>query len=109
MFEIGNLAGAVFQVIASEDIITVDGTVRANAGDVVAELTTDENGYAETDLLYLGKYEVKEIKAPESYVLNRESQFVELVYAGQEIEVRNTVNTALSTIIKGLKSVLKRF
>ena len=94
VFEIGNLAGAVFQVIASEDIITVDGTVRANAGDVVAELTTDENGYAETDLLYLGKYEVKEIKAPESYVLNRESQFVELVYAGQEIEVRDTVNAA---------------
>ena len=94
VFEIGNLSGAVFQVIASEDIITADGTVRAKEGDVVAELITDENGYAETDLLYLGKYEVKEIKAPESYVLNRESQFVELVYAGQEIEVRNTVNTA---------------
>ena len=65
VFETGNLAGAVFQVIASEDIITADGTVRAKAGDVVAELITDENGYAETDLLYLGKYEVKEIKAPE--------------------------------------------
>ena len=94
MFETGNLAGAVFQVIASEDIITADGTVRAKAGDVVAEITTDENGYAETDLLYLGKYEVKEIKAPEGYVLNSESQFVELVYAGQEIEVRDTVNAA---------------
>lgn len=94
VFEIGNLAGAVFQVIASEDIITADGTVRAKAGDVVAEITTDENGYAETDLLYLGKYEVKEIKAPEGYVLNSESQFVELVYAGQEIEVRDTVNAA---------------
>ena len=94
MFEIGNLSGAVFQVIASEDIITADGTVRAKAGDVVAELTTDENGYAETDLLYLGKYEVKEIKASEGYVLNSESQLVELVYAGQEIEVRDTVNTA---------------
>ena len=94
VFEIGNLAGAVFQVIASEDIITADGTVRVNAGDVVAELITDENGYAETDLLYLGKYEVKEIKAPEGYVLNSESQFVELVYAGQEIEVRDTVNAA---------------
>lgn len=66
----------------------------ANAGDVVAEITTDENGYAETDLLYLGKYEVKEIKAPDGYVLNSESQFVELSYAGQEIEVRDTVNTA---------------
>ena len=94
VFETGNLAGAVFQVIASEDIITADGTVRAKAGDVVAEITTDENGYAETDLLYLGKYEVKEIKAPEGYVLNSESQFVELVYAGQEIEVRDTVNAA---------------
>lgn len=94
VFEIGNLAGAVFQVIASEDIITADGTVRAKAGDVVAELVTDENGYAETDLLYLGKYEVKEIKAPDGYVLNSESQFAELVYAGQEIEVRDTVNAA---------------
>lgn len=94
VFETGNLAGAVFQVIAAEDIVTLDGTVRAKAGDVVAELITDENGYAETDLLYLGKYEVKEIKAPEGYVLNSESQFVELVYAGQEIEVRDTVNAA---------------
>ena len=94
MFETGNLAGAIFQVIASEDIITADGTVRAKAGDVVAEITTDENGYAETDLLYLGKYEVKEITAPDGYVLNSKSQFIELVYAGQEIEVRDTVNTA---------------
>ena len=94
VFEIGNLSGAVFQVIASEDILTADGTVRANSGDVVAELTADENGYAETDLLYLGKYEVKEITAPDGYVLNTESQFVELTYAGQEIEVRNTVNAA---------------
>lgn len=39
-----NLSGAVFQVIASEDIITLDGTIRANAGDVVAEITTDETG-----------------------------------------------------------------
>ena len=94
VFEIGNLSGAVFQVIASEDILTADGTVRANSGDVVAELTADENGYAETDLLYLGKYEVKEITAPDGYVLNTESQFVELTYAGQEIEVRDTVNAA---------------
>lgn len=47
VFEIGNLSGAVFQVIASEDILTADGTVRANSGDVVAELTADENGYAD--------------------------------------------------------------
>ena len=103
-----NLSGAVFQVIASEDIIPADGTIRANAGDVVAELVTDENGYAETDLLYLGKYEVKEITAPDGYVLNAESQFVELTYAGQEIAVRDTVGTAFENDYQGIEISLSK-
>ena len=103
-----NLSGAVFQVIASEDIITADGTIRANAGDVVEELVTDENGYAETDLLYLGKYEVKEITAPDGYVLNAESQFVELTYAGQEIAVRDTVGTAFENDYQGIEISLSK-
>ena len=94
VFASGNLSGAVFQVIASEDIVTLDGTIRANAGDVVAEITTDENGYAESDLLYLGNYEIKEVSALFGYVQNTESQFVELTYAGQEIAVLDTVNTS---------------
>ncbi|MFR5040522.1 MAG: collagen binding domain-containing protein, partial [[Eubacterium] siraeum] len=94
VFANGNLSGAVFQGIAAEDIVTLDGTVHANAGDVVAEITTDENGYAETDLLYLGKYEIKEVQAPYGYVRNSESQFVELTYAGQEIAVLDTVNAS---------------
>ena len=94
VFASGNLSGAVFQVIASEDIVTLDGTIRANAGDVVAEITTDENGYAESDLLYLGNYEIKEVSAPFGYVQNTESLFVELTYAGQEIAVLDTVNTS---------------
>lgn len=103
-----NLSGAVFQVIASEDIITADGTIRANAGDVVAELVTDENGYAETDLLYLGKYEVREITAPDGYALNAESQFVELTYAGQEITVRDTVNTSFVNDYQGVEISLSK-
>ena len=94
VFADGDLSGAVFQVIAVEDIVTLDGTTRAYAGDVVSEITTDENGYAETEPLYLGKYEVREIKAPYGYVLNNEPKDVELTYAGQEFEVRDTVNTA---------------
>lgn len=93
VFASGNLSGTVFQVIAVEDIVTLDGTVRANVGDVVAEITTDENGYAETEPLYLGKYEIREIKAPDGYVLNNKPKDVELTYAGQEFEVRDTVNT----------------
>lgn len=94
VFANGDLSGAVFQVIAVEDIVTLDGTVRANAGNVVAEITTDENGYAETEPLYLGKYEIREIKAPEGYVLNNEPKDVELTYAGQEIAVLDTVNAS---------------
>ncbi|MBS6786237.1 MAG: Cna B-type domain-containing protein [Ruminococcus sp.] len=108
VFASGNLSGAVFQIIAVEDIVTLDGTIRANAGDVVAEITTDENGYAETDLLYLGKYEVREITAPDGYALNAESQFVELTYAGQEITVRDTINTSFVNDYQGVEISLSK-
>ena len=108
VFASGNLSGAVFQVIAAEDIITLDGTVRASAGDVVAEITTDENGYVETEPLYLGKYEVREIKAPDGYVLNNEPKDVELIYAGQEFEVRDTVNTAFENEYQGVRISLSK-
>ena len=108
VFANGNLSGAVFQVIAVEDIVTLDGTVRASAGDVVAEITTDENGYAETEPLYLGKYEVREIKAPYGYVLNNEPKDVELTYAGQEFEVRDTVNTAFENEYQGVRISLSK-
>ena len=108
MFADGDLSGAVFQVIAVEDIVTPDGTTRAYAGDVVSEITTDENGYAETEPLYLGKYEVREIKAPYGYVLNNEPKDVELTYAGQEFEVRDTVNTAFENEYQGVRISLSK-
>ena len=108
IFEEKGLSGAVYQVIASEDIVTADGTVRANAGNVVAELTTDENGYAETDLLYLGKYEIKETSAPFGYVKNPEIQVVELTYAGQEVAVRDTINTSFFNEYQGIEIALEK-
>ena len=108
VFASGNLSGAVFQVIAVEDIVTLDGTTRAYAGDVVSEITTDENGYAETEPLYLGKYEVREIKAPEGYVQNNEPKDVELTYAGQEFEVRDTVNTAFENEYQSVRILLSK-
>ena len=108
VFADGDLSGAVFQVIAVEDIVTLDGTTRAYAGDVVSEITTDENGYAETEPLYLGKYEVREIKAPEGYVQNNEPKDVELTYAGQEFEVRDTVNTAFENEYQSVRISLSK-
>ena len=102
------LSDAVFEVIASEDIITADGTIHAKSGNVVTEVTTDKNGYAVTGLLYLGKYEVREKTAPYGYVQNEKSQFVELSYAGQEIEVRNTVNTSFFNDYQGIEISLEK-
>lgn len=109
VFEETGLAGAVFKITASEDIVTADGTIRAKKGDVVATLTTDENGYAESDLLYLGKYEVKETKAPYGYVQNTTTETVELTYAGQEIEVRDTVNQAFVNDYQEVEITLSKF
>lgn len=109
VFEETGLAGAVFEITAAEDIVTADGTIRAKKGDVVATLTTDENGYAESDLLYLGKYEVKETKAPYGYVQNAVSETVELTYAGQKIEVRDIVNQTYVNDYQEVEITLSKF
>ncbi len=87
IFAVDSLEGAVYEITAAEDIITTDGTIRAEKGEVVDTLTTGEDGTAESKELYLGKYEIKEVTAPYGMVLSEEVHAVELVYAGQEIEV----------------------
>lgn len=85
-----NLAGATYEITAAEDIITPDGTLRYAKGMVVDTLTTDENGAAESKPLYLGKYTVREAKAPYGMVLNGTSKTVELTYAGETVEITET-------------------
>lgn len=84
------LAGAVYEITAAEDIITPDGTLRAAKGEVVATIETDSTGAATTEPLYLGSYEIREVKAPYGMVLNPETKSVQLTYAGQEIEITET-------------------
>ena len=84
------LPGAVFEITAAEDIYTMDGTLRYTAGEVVDTITTDDTGYATSKPLYLGKFHVTEITAPVGMVINTEPHTVELVYAGQEVEITET-------------------
>ena len=101
-------SGAEFTVTAAEDITTPDGTVRAEKGTVVATLTTDEKGKAETDKLYLGKYVIKETKAPEGYLLNEKEFEVILTYADQETEIVYGDVTVPDQPAKGQIEILKK-
>ena len=90
IFSASGLEGAVYEITAAEDIYTLDGTLRASKGEVVDTITTDADGTAKSKELYLGRYEVRETKAPYGMVLNGETHTVELVYAGQEVAVTET-------------------
>ena len=89
-FAVGGLEGAVYEITAAEDIYTLDGTLRASKGEVVDTVTTGTDGTAKSKELYLGKYEIRETKAPFGMVLNTEVRTAELVYAGQDIAVTET-------------------
>ena len=84
------LAGAVYEITAAEDIITPDGTLRYAKGTAADTVTTDKKGNAASKPLYLGKYTVREIKAPYGTVLNGTPETVELTYAGETVEVTET-------------------
>lgn len=90
VYEAKGMEGAVYEIRAAEDIYTPDGTLRTEEGAVVDTITTDGDGKASSALLYLGKYEISEIKAPHGMVLNTEKHLAELTYAGQEISVTET-------------------
>ena len=90
VYAVGGLEGAVYEITAAEDIVTLDGTLRASKGEVVDTVTTGTDGTVTSKELYLGKYEVKEITAPSGMVLNEKIHPVELVYAGQDVAVTET-------------------
>lgn len=120
VYEEQGLAGAVYTVYASEDIVTPDGTVRYKKGDAVCTLTTGATGIADSKLsttqwfgkwhkLYLGKYEIKEITAPNGFALNTDSKKIELAYQGQNVKVYDVndtfVNERQKVEVKGTKKL----
>lgn len=79
--------GAVYNVYAAEDIVSADGTIIYKKDALVkAGLTTGDDGSATLDNLYLGKYVVKEMQAPQNLVCTGESQEITLSYAGSNVE-----------------------
>ena len=86
-YEVQGQPGAVYEITALEDVITPDGTVHLKAGELAAALTTGSDGTATSEPLYLSRYQVKEITAPNGMVIGPEPKEVVLSYAGQEVEI----------------------
>lgn len=84
------LKGATFKVIALENIKNPasSNSYYYHQGDIVAELTTGEDGKAITDELPLGKYRVIETQAPDDYFNNEDNyEDITLSYQGANGEV----------------------
>lgn len=61
------ITGAVFQVVAAENITTADGTLRYRENTVVDTITVDGSGVGRSKELYLGSYELRQVTVPEYY------------------------------------------
>lgn len=107
IYENSNLANAVFEIYAAEDITTLDGTTRCYKGEKIDEITTDKNGIAKSKQLYLGKYTVIEKTAPDTFVNANEQYDVELTYAGQNVTVTSTAFSVFNDRQKVSVSLLK--
>lgn len=79
------LDGAVYGLYAKEDIQKPDGTgVLYKAGSLIQEKTFGKSGEIVFENVYLGAMYVKEIAAPEGYLLDETEYDATLIYEGQE-------------------------
>lgn len=107
IYENSNLANAVFEIYAAEDIVTLDGTTRCYKGEKIDEITTGKNGIAKSKELYLGKYNIIEKTAPNGFVNANEQYDVELTYEGQNIKVTSSSLSVYNDRQKVSVSLLK--
>lgn len=100
--------GATFEIRAAEDIYTGDEVLRAEKGEIVDTIVTDEDGIAQSNELYLGRYEVYETEAPEGYVLNENIYTVDLTYSGQDEPLVFEMISIEDQPVKGIMHIEKQ-
>jgi uncharacterized surface anchored protein len=70
--------GAAFTIVAAENIITADGTLRVNDQETADTVETDEEGFGESEKLYLGSYQIMQDTIPRYYAAVPESREIEV-------------------------------
>lgn len=98
------MGGIDFDIIALADIITPDGTVRAEKGQVVDTVRTDFNGNVSSKPLYLGPYNVVEKDAPVEYRI-AEPINVALVYGDQNVDIVEKQINVLNRLKRNIDSL----
>lgn len=103
------LEGAVYELKARENIMdpSKDGTIIHPKDSVVATLTTDKEGKASIDDLYLGKYYLKEKTPSNGYTLDPTEYDIDVAYAGQTVEVTTKQQTVKERVISQAFSIIK--
>ena len=103
------LEKAVYGLYAREDIVHPDGAtgVIYKAGEQVAVLTTDKNGQASVNGLYLGNYYVKEITPPTGYLADEEEHDLVCNYEGDLVAEVNRECLSLEQVMKQPFQIIK--
>lgn len=82
------LEGVKFGIYAREDIITKDGKKHYKKNELISTIYTNDEGVAELDNFFLGKYYIKELSVPnDNLVLDNKEYDFELTYKDQYTEV----------------------
>ena len=103
------LEKAVYGLYAREDIVHPDGAtgVIYKAGEQVATLTTDKNGQASVNGLYLGNYYAKEITPPTGYLADEEEHDLVCNYGGDLVAEVNRECLSLEQVMKQPFQIIK--
>ncbi len=93
------VGGGSYEVIASTDILTQDGTLRYHEGEIVGEILCDENGSGTSEELYLGDYTVREKTIPRYYTGQKQTLDCTVEKKTEAEAPLNTLETERSRIL----------
>lgn len=104
-----SLEHAVYGLYARKDIVHPDqkSGVIHKAGDQVATLTTDREGKAKIENLYLGEYFVKEITPPAGYLADENEYDLICDYEGENTAVIERSCTSPEQVVKQPFQIVK--
>lgn len=101
-----NLSGVEFDVIAKENITLKTGDVVKRAGEKVGTIVTNAQGQGQLEGLEIGKYILKETKAPAGYIFAKDTEF-EITYEG-ETKAVVTKDTTVANDFRQVKLILDK-